>query len=128
MSLKARHSILGTNDYEEVSAETALKRGWRYDNFKCCGCVRKLGRVVPCSADLMLVVPSNDPPYFRETMRDGDTAHIDGCDQKNSNEVEYSEEYRLKSRLAHTDNLRGLHGILVNDRKNAVPERQGLSP
>lgn len=127
MSLKARHLIPGTKDYEEVSAEEAVIKDWKSDNFKCCGCVRKLGKVFYCSADLMLIVPENDPPYFRETRRAGDATHIDGCDQKNTNEVEYSEEYRLKSRLAHTDNLAGLHGILVNDRNNAVAERQNAA-
>ena len=98
---------------KKITAKKARKLGFNKYGYTCCGHAKVFGRRIPCNADLLLV--DAEPPYFRETMRDGDNRHVVGCDHENTNEVEYSDERRYMNRLMPVDSLHNLHGILLGE-------------
>lgn len=109
---------------KKITAKKAKRFGWGKEGYTCCGYATKFGRKIACSANLLLV--DADPPYFRETMRNGQKAHIPGCDHENTSEVQYSDERRYMNRLQPVDSLKNLHGILADYDRNTDDE-EGLN-
>ena len=101
---------------KRIIADRAKALAFGKYGYTCCGHARVFGRRIPCDADLLLV--DDEPPYFRETMRDGDNRHVAGCDHENTNEVEYSDERRYMNRLMPVDSFRNLHEILLGEDHN----------
>lgn len=104
-------SIMALYNGKLISAKKAKVMHLEDCRFTCCGFNRK---GVRCNAVLMLIIPKEGNPYFKETGRIypiRDEVHIEGCNQENTDDG-YSKEYKYRDRLQAVDNLNALNRLL----------------